>query len=61
MFKKKNTPILEFFKVKCYPTDLIGESLAYWYWPKHLPSNNQYKLVIFFLILRFSTSLKKIK
>ena len=44
IFKKKSTQVRRlFFKVKCYRTELISENLVYWYGPKNLPTNIQYK------------------
>ena len=41
-------------KVNCYGTEMISKSVAYWYGPKKLPSNTQYKILkLFFEFLKF--------
>ena len=37
--------------MKCYRTELISEKLVYWYGPKNLPTNIQYKSLTIFFVL----------
>ena len=53
-FSKKGHKERDFFQVKHYRTELISEHLVYWWGPKKLPTNNQYKsldIFIFFGVL----------